>query len=118
MAGLDLQVDPPIDAHLLVDFKSRQTPMEIVEIVLEKLILERQLESNLKSYWSDKDILKRGNYSDSNIDAILKVSGFTVSTFVCEVKANDLSNLAGLGFCIDGVPSGEQRIKLVHILPP
>ena len=50
VAGLDLQVDPPTDAHLLVDFKSGQTPMEIVEIILEKLVLERQLESNLKSY--------------------------------------------------------------------
>lgn len=42
VAGLDLKVDAPTEAHLLINFKLGRAPKEIVEIIIEKLVLERQ----------------------------------------------------------------------------
>lgn len=42
VAGLDLKVDLPAKAYLLVSFKPEPTPKNIVDIILKTLVLEEQ----------------------------------------------------------------------------
>ena len=42
VAGLDLEVDYPTHAHLIVDFKPSLTPSKIAAVIIENLKLERE----------------------------------------------------------------------------
>ena len=42
VAGLDLEVDQPSNADLLITFEPKHTPTKIVDIIFEKLKLEKQ----------------------------------------------------------------------------
>ena len=43
VAGLDLEVDTPSNADLLIAFEPKHTPTKIVDIIMEKLMLGKQI---------------------------------------------------------------------------
>lgn len=41
VAGLDLKVDQPTEAHLVINFKSGQTPQEIAKIIFKQTVRDK-----------------------------------------------------------------------------